>query len=147
MLRKLSLTLVALAAVYLSGCASVPMASDEADKMRKEFSMPAPDKSGLYIFRDSNFGAALKKSIYIDGQLIGESAAKTYFYKDIKPGKHTLSTESEFSNNSLEISTKGGQNYFVRQYIKLGLVVGGANFEVVSDKEGKTGVLECKLAK
>ena len=45
-----------------------------------------------------------------------------------------------------ELDAKGGQNYFVRQYIKFGVVVGGANFELVSEEEGKQGVLECKLA-
>jgi hypothetical protein len=38
-------------------------------------------------------------------------------------------------------------NYFVRQYVKLGVFVGGANLEVVPAEEGKKGVLECELAR
>jgi hypothetical protein len=40
-----------------------------------------------------------------------------------------------------------GQNYFVRQYLKMGLLTAGANLKVVSPEEGQKGVLECKLAK
>jgi hypothetical protein len=70
----------------------------------------------------------------------------TYFYKEVQSGGHILSTESEFSNNDLLLDAEAGRNYFVRQYIKMGLFVGGANLELVSEEEGKKGVLECKLA-
>ncbi|MDB4409899.1 DUF2846 domain-containing protein [Gammaproteobacteria bacterium] len=147
MLKNALILLTLVATSYLAGCATVPMSSVEQDNERKEFTLPSQDTAGLYIYRNSNLGGALKKTIYIDGVMIGETAPMTYFYKAIKPGIHELSTESEFSNNSLELDAKGGQNHFVRQYIKLGVFVGGANFELVSEKEGKEGVLECKLAK
>jgi hypothetical protein len=131
---------------FLTGCATVPLAPVEEDTARKTFSSPPLGITGLYIFRNSTLGGALKKSIYIDGELIGESAPMTYFYKEISPGEHNLSTESEFSNNDLIVTTEGGQNYFVRHYIKMGLFVGGANLEIVSEEEGMQGVLECKLA-
>lgn len=147
MYKKLSVLLVLLASLYLTGCASVPMASGEKDTQMKAFSVPAEGKGGMYIYRNSRIGGALKKSVYIDDQLIGETAAMTYFYRDVEPGKRKVSTESEFSNNDLLVDIKGGVNHFVRQYIKLGLVVGGANLEVVSEEEGRKGVLESKLAK
>ena len=71
----------------------------------------------------------------------------TYFYREVSPGEHTLSTQSEFSNNDLIIKTDQGMNYFVRQYIKMGVFVGGANLELVPEEEGKKGVSECNLAK
>ena len=117
------------------------------DNERKKFTPPPQEAAGLYIYRNSTFGGALKKIVFIDGKIIGETAPMTYFYKALKPGIHELSTESEFSNNNFELDAKGGQNHFVRQYIKFGVFVGGANFELVSEEEGKEGVLECKLAK
>ncbi len=132
--------------IFLSGCASVPMASEKEDALKKEFLAPPEGKSGLYIYRNSSFGGALKKSIYVDGVLIGESAPNTYFYKEVNAGDHTLSTESEFSNNDLMVKTKQGLNYFVEQFIKFGLFVGGAGLKLASEEEGKKGVLETKLA-
>ena len=70
----------------------------------------------------------------------------TYFYRQIQPGRHVLSTESEFSDNFFAFDAKGGENYYVHHYIKLGLFVGGANLKLVSQEEGKKGVLACKLA-
>jgi len=132
---------------YISGCASVPMAAIEDDEARKEFRPPSQGHAGLYIYRNSSFGGALKKSVYLDGEFIGETAPMTYFYREIKSGEIRLSTESEFSNNDLTIVADSGKNHFVRQYIKIGLFVGGADLELVSEEEGRKGVLECKLAK
>ena len=143
--KILSLSFVAL--IFMSGCASVPMAASNIDTAKKAFKAPPANKSGLYVYRDSYLGAALKKNIYLDGKFIGESAAKTYFYRDIMPGIHTVSTESEFSNNDMKLNTVGGKNYFIRQYIKFGVFVGGAGLELKSEAEGKKGVLSTKLAK
>lgn len=123
------------------------MASSEEDNQRKQFSPPSQNMSGVYIFRNSSFGAALKKMLYIDDQPIGASAINTYFYREVKPGEHKLSTQTEFGNNDLTIKTESNKNYFVRQYIKMGAFVGGANLELVGEEEGKNGVRECKLAK
>jgi len=147
MKRKFMVATLLAGLVFLSGCASVPMASMEEDRLRKEFSPPPEGMAGLYIYRNTNMGGALKKTIKVDGEVLGESGPMTYFYIDVTPGSHTLSTESEFSDNDLVITTEAGHNYFVHQHIKLGVFVGGAKFELVSAEEGKEGVLECELAK
>lgn len=131
---------------YLSGCASVPLAPVEEDKARKEFSLPTAQKAGLYIFRDSNAAAPQKKSVYIDGEYIGETAPMTFLYEEINPGKRVLSTESEFSNNDLILEAESGKNYFVRQFLKLGIFVAGALLQQVPQDEGMKAVAECRLA-
>lgn len=146
MLKKIIISITVLASIYLTGCASVPMAPADTDKAKKEFTPPTEGKSGLYIYRNSSFGGALKKTISVDGEIIGESAPNTYFYKELIPGKHELSTESEFSDNKLLIDVQSGINYFVQQYIKFGAFVGGAGLKLVAEDEGRKGVLECKLA-
>ena len=132
--------------LVISGCATVPMAPKEDDLALKEFSAPPVDKAGLYIYRNTFGGQALKKTISLDGKVIGETANKVYFYKLIAPGEHTLSTESEFSDNFLSFEADGGKNYFVEQYIKVGVFVGGANFKMIDEEEGKKEVLKCDLA-
>lgn len=146
MIKNSLIVLTLLASSYLSGCASVPLASVEEDKARKAFSSPSADKAGLYIFRNSNAAATLKKSVYIDGEYIGETAPMTYLYEEIKPGEHTLSTESEFSNNDLILEAESGKNYFVRQFLKLGIFIAGAILQHVPEDEGMEAVVECKLA-
>ena len=149
MLKRTQLTSIAIFIVSscLTGCASVPMAPIEDDALRKQFSLPHNDSSGLYIFRNSNFGSALTKSVYLDDEFIGEIAPMTYFYKDVAPGGHIISTESEFSNNDITVNFESGKNYFVHHYMKFGVFNAGANIELVSEHEGKQGVLECQLAR
>ena len=92
-------------------------------------------------------GAALKKDIWLDGKCVGESAPNTFFYQEVKGNaQHTVSTESEFSANDLLIKTDAGKNYFVRQYIKFGLVVGGAGLEAVSEEKGIAAVQKLGMA-
>lgn len=131
----------------LAGCASVPMAPQSEDAALKAFAPPSGENAGLYIYRNSFVGQALKKNVYVDGEFLGESANKVYFHKEVAPGKHTISTESEFSDNALAIEVKAGVNYFIRQYIKMGVFVGGAGVELVPEEEGKKQILESRLAK
>lgn len=139
--------LAALAVLSLSGCASVPTASNaEADAVRS-LSTPSEGTAGVYVFRDSYFGGALKKDIWVNGECIGESAPGTFFYHEVEGNKpHVLSTESEFSPNDIRLSVEVGHFYFVRQFIKMGVFVGGAGLEPVDEQEGRTAVQKLSLA-
>lgn len=139
--------LVILVMFVFTGCATVPMANKEKSDYAKEFNPPANGKSGLYIYRSGSFGGALKKDILVDDECIGESAPNIFFYTEVEGDKeHKISTESEFSPNDLIIKVKSGLNYFITQYIKLGVFVGGASLEVVDEKKGKEDVLKLEMA-
>jgi hypothetical protein len=144
MIMKIMVSVMFVSISILTGCASVPLVTKEQDTAVKSFSKPSDDKTGLYVYRNSVTGQALKKAIYLDGSLVGETANKTFFYKLIKPGKHHLTTESEFGNNDLSFQADGGKNYFVEQLIVF--FVGGAKLEMVSEKEGMAEVLKCDMA-
>ncbi len=130
-----------------TSCASVPMASKEESDYAKEFNSPSIGKSGLYIYRSGFFGGALKKDIWVNDECIGESAPNVFFYIEVEGDKeHKVSTESEFSPNDIMIAVKSGLNYCIKQYIKLGLFVGGADLKVVDEKKGKEAVLKLEMA-
>ena len=145
--RRLATVLVFGVVVLVSGCAAVvPMASKEHDAAAKSFAPPPQDKANLYIYRNSSFGYGLKKIVAIDGKWIGATAAKTYFFKQIDPGKRMISTESEFGDNTLELDAQADKTYFVRHYIKMGVFIGGANLELVPEESARQEVLECERA-
>ena len=122
---KIASLLAITAALLISGCASVDMATKEESAKAKEFKQPSADKAGVYIYRNSFVGKALKKDVFVDGKCIGESAPDVFFYTEVKGGQtHKIDTESEFSPNTLEIMFETGKNYFIRQFIKLGVFVG-----------------------
>ena len=91
-------------------------------------------------------GGALKKDVWVDDECIGETARGTFFYHEVLGDiQHKVSTESEFSPNDLMIDTKAGNNYFVKQYIKPGLIVGGAGLKLVPEAEGKQAISDLDL--
>ena len=145
----MSLRMAALAAAIslLSGCASVSMEGKEKSDAAKKFDTPSSSNSGVYIFRGGGPGGALKRDLWIDGKCVGASAPNVFFYEQVKGGvEHTVSTESEFSPNDLVVKTEPGVNYFIRQYMKMGVFVGGANLEVIAPDEGKKEVSQLGLA-
>lgn len=141
------IALVALSAVLMTGCASVNMASKEESDKAKAFAAPNAGNSGLYVYRNSFAGKSLKKDIWVNGECLGESASDVFFYKQVDGNKkHKIETESEFSPNALEVFMEAGKNYFIRQYIKLGALVGGADLEQIPEEQGKADVAKLAMA-
>src|SRR5690606_35607461 len=125
MMKKL--VVAASVALLVSGCASVPMEPKNVSETIKQFAEPSEGKAGLYVYRNIPLGVALKKDIWVDGECLGESANNVFFHTELPGDKeYTISTESEFSPNSIQLWMEKGKSYFVRQYIKLGVFVGGA---------------------
>src|SRR5688572_31791490 len=106
--RFRSFLLAAGALAILPACASVPMAPPEHDAASKTFAPPPEGTAGVYVFRDCFAGKSLKKSIWLDGDLVGATANKVFFHRHVAPGVHKLSTESEFGNNELEFTAVAG---------------------------------------
>lgn len=133
--------------LFLNSCVSVPLKTVKESNLAKQFNRPTLGKSGLYIYRNSWVGQALKKDIWVDAKCIGESAPDVFFYTEVDGDKnHTISTESEFSPNDLIFYTKSNNNYFVRQYIKIGVFVGGAGLELVDSAKGMKDISTLELA-
>jgi hypothetical protein len=124
------------------------MAPKEESTKAKQFAAPAAPNAGLYVYRNSFVGKALKKDVWVDGKCLGESAPDVFFYTEVEGGKsHKISTESEFSPNDLTLNVDPGKNYFVRQYIKLGVLVGGAGVESVTEQQGMADIATLEMAK
>ncbi len=146
MSKKIIFTL--LLSLGFVGCASVPKADQNAAAAVKQLTAPQEGKAGIYVYRSSSVkGAALKKDVWVDGECLGETSRGVFFYKEVLGNqKHTISTESEFSPNHLEIETEAGKQYFIQQFIKMGAFVGGANLKQVDEQTGKKAVSEYAFA-
>jgi hypothetical protein len=117
------------------------MASPSADSAAKTFNTDSA-KANIYIYRDESFGAALKMPVTLDNASIGETASKTYLFRQVTPGTHTITSQGK---DTLSVDTKAGNNYFVWQEVKMGLVSGGSKLHLVDEAKGKAGVADCKL--
>lgn len=136
--------IAAVLASSLAGCASVPMGDAKQDATLKTFSVPT-DKAGVYIYRNESMGAAVKMDVELDGKPIGQTAANTYLYKEVAPGKHLITSKAE-NTDTLEIDAKPGSLNYVWQEVKMGIMYARTKLNLMGEAEGKKGVLETKLA-
>ncbi|WP_434630090.1 DUF2846 domain-containing protein [Chromobacterium sp. CV08] len=127
----------------LSACASTPMASKEADAAAKQFTAPA-DAARVYIYRNENFGAAVKLPIVIDNSMAGDTVARSYIVKDLPAGKHTIVGKGE-NDSSLTLDAVAGKIYYVWQEVKMGLFSPRNQLQQVDEKTGQDGVKESSL--
>jgi hypothetical protein len=138
------LLLLASFALTLTGCASVNMGDAKQDAAAKTFTAPR-DKAGIYVYRNETMGAAVKMDVGVDGQPIGQTVANTFLYKEVAPGKRTITSKAE-NTETLEIDAKPGVLYYVWQEVKMGILYARNKLHLVDESTGKKGVLETKLA-
>jgi len=134
--------------LIFTGCApSIKLENEEVTQKVKEFPAPNQGNAGVYVYRSSFVGNAYPKDIWIDEKCLGRSKAYTMFYTQVLGDQeHIIATESEFSPNSLKIFMEAGKNYFIQQYMKLGVFVSGADLEVVDELEAKKTIQNLPLA-
>ncbi|MES2583252.1 MAG: DUF2846 domain-containing protein [Pseudomonadota bacterium] len=135
---------VAVLALNLVGCATVTMGDAKQDATLKTFTAPK-DKAGVYVFRNETMGAAIKMDVAMDGQPLGQTAANTYLYKEVAPGKHTFTSKAE-NESTLEIDAKPGTLMYLWQEVKMGFGSARSKLQLVDQAQGQKGVLESKLA-
>lgn len=140
----IKITLAFIATIFLlQGCATAPMASVEKDTSAKSF-IVSKNKSNLYIYRNENFGGAISMDVSINGKEIGRTAAKTFFMLELDSGKYQLQSKSE-NVSTLDLILNAGENTFVWQEVKMGVLYARTKLSQVDIATGQKGVLESKL--
>lgn len=104
-----------------------------------------PEVAGIYVYRNESMGAAVKMDVIVDGKNLGETAAKTYFYTEVAPGKHTVASKAE-NTDTLELNTVAGKLYYVWQEVKMGVLYARTKLHLVGEEDGRKGVQETQLA-
>ena len=100
----------------IAGCATTHMAKlDEAPDL-----ISYPDKARLVIIRETFFGGAIVFWNYLDGKLIGETQAKTYFVTPVTPGPHYVVIATE-NTCVAHFDFKPGKTYFLGQGVSMGI--------------------------
>jgi hypothetical protein len=139
---KLAICLIGVAA--LGGCASVPMASADADAKAKTFVAPPGGQANIYVYRNETFGAAIKMPLLLDNQSIGDTGPHTFALRQVAPGKHTLVSKTE-NDPTLDIDAQAGKTYYVWQEVKMGAFAARSALHLVDEEKGEAAVKECKL--
>lgn len=139
-----SIPIAVLASALLAGCASVPKATPELDLAAKQFQPPKPGNAAVYVYRNESMGAAVRMSVLLNGQHVGDTGARSFLYFWVAPGKHQLVSKAE-NDSILELDAKAGSTYFVWQEVKMGIMSARSKLQLVDEAAGKAGVSECAL--
>lgn len=151
--RIVSGLLIASLSVILSACstsvfyAEVPTDSTEADNALKQFPDPPQGQAGIYVYRNAIvWGGPYVRDVYIDGICLGALGPGYYIYTTAEGNKeHVVSTESEFSPNSIKLYMEADRNYYINQYMRPGFTY-GSELERVTAAEGQEAIKQYPLA-
>jgi hypothetical protein len=120
------------------------MTSEKSDSMAKSFEVKS-DKSNIYLYRNELFGTAVLITVILDDKVVGQTASKTYYFWEVEPGVHEISSVSE-NESSITLTTEPGKSYFIWQEIKMGMWMARSQLHLVDEETGMKGVRECKRA-
>jgi len=133
-----------LVSMFFSGCASVPMGDPVRDIELKRFRAPM-EKAGVFIYRNEIFGAEVRMDILVDGRDVGSTAARTFVYVELEPGTHLITSKAPSGRDSIELNLTPGSLTFLWQEVKMGGYGARTKIHLVTEEQGKRGVLESLL--
>ncbi len=149
--KSVLLGILSVLMIFTTGCAS---RVSESERLERSFATPEDGFGGVYIYRHYNFfGGGRSPALVIDKKVVVDIENDSYYYQKLSEGPHTiivvpygvklgeivhnaLKGENE-SSASIRIDVKSGQNYYVHYTYLSG------KLELVSEEEGKKGVMDC----
>jgi hypothetical protein len=138
MKKILSLLVIACGAAFLSGCATGPKYA------QVKSSIPAlnPDHGRIYFYRTVVAGAAVQPKVKLNGEVVGTSKAKGFFYADRSPGSYEVETSTEVKRR-LSLTLDKNQTRYVKMNISVGFFVGHVYPELVDNATGEKEITKC----
>lgn len=121
----------------LGACALTPQASPEADAAAKQFG-GHPDAAMIYVYRSPFNELDANTILYLDGRVIGQTRAGTYFRLAAVPGRHVLHGTG-IDLGDFELDARRGRIYVVEHEV----IGGQSRFRVVPQEVGQERVRAC----
>lgn len=87
-MNKIIFVAVLLSSMLLGGCASVPLASNAETTAAKSFPVPENGKAGLYVYRDSFVGKALKRMCILTDAALVKRPTESFSINKYQPANH-----------------------------------------------------------
>ncbi len=133
--RLAQLTFLAVFVLLLAGCASGPKYTEVAGS----FSTPSPELGRIFIYRTTALGGAVQPAVKLNGEVVGKAVPRGFFYVDVEPGNHKITTSTEV-DRTLSLVVDKGQTRHVRLNISIGFFVGHVYPELVDNEVGSTEI-------
>ncbi len=128
----------------LAGCAVVPPGDPAQDARLKTFTPPA-GLAGLYVVRSDAAAPAVRMDVDIDGVPLGQTGARTFLYRTVAPGRHTVTAYAE-NTATLDLEVAADTLAFVHQEPTWGMWQPRTRLRVLDEAAGRQAVLDSRLA-
>ena len=114
--------------------------------VRSEVKAGAPaDKARVYVYRYKQYaGKALRPSIYVEDRDVARIQNGRYVILSLPTGKHSF--RSNDKQSEIDLDLKGGQDYYIRIDIAMGLWKGHGRLTLVQPEQGAGEMKQMKPA-
>lgn len=134
--------------ILLTGCASAPAKSSSHDANAKLF-LPPANRALIFIYRNANEGIRgtilpMLVTVSVNGFTLGQTADKTYFRLNVKPGTYTITSLAE-NVARLNLTVEAGKIYYVQQEVSAWSLSPKISLQQVDENKGHAGVFESKI--
>lgn len=110
--------------------AAAPVAAAAPSRIADMFDAPPPDRALVVFYRPGGMGGLVgcmvREGEGADERHLSKLTGNRYFVEYAKPGRHEYWVKSE-ATDRLALEVDGGEAYFVRCKINMGLMVGRPN--------------------
>ena len=136
-----NISLMVILSLILTSCAGTYQYTKTANSNEKEMAT-------IYVVRPSWFASAIKFKIYQGEALVGKLGPKSYLAWNVKPGDNALSIMSKSENKAIvKISPQPGKTYYVKQKVKMGIIMARSDMELIEEQQGKEMLRKLKTPK
>ena len=128
MFRRFAIASIAVAAIGLTGCASLP--SPEAMKAEvagyKLPKLPEAGQAMVYVVRPSSLGTLIRFNVFLNDKEasseMGYTRGSQYIYFSVPPGSHQVYSKAENWAEQL-VNVKAGDVIFIQQEAQMGVIM------------------------
>ena len=146
MLNVRKLASAIMLASLLGACASVPMASSDADIQAKQFQPPSAGQATLYVFREGIFDGANLLSASLGQRMLGQLGPDIYFRIDLQPGEYDARCSGTGAAQSTTIRIATGETRFVEVASRMGFGSTRCAIFEVTEQQGRSAIAHGKRA-
>jgi hypothetical protein len=137
-MKHFRLIVIVLSIFMLSACASGIKYTEYQSKMLPQ----KVDTGRIFFYRPSAFGAALRPTVLLNDEKVGEAISHGFFFVDRPAGSYQVETSTEVKRKLSFVLDKG-QSRYVRFSTSFGFFVGHVYGELVDPEVGKKEIQEC----
>ncbi|MEO8158082.1 MAG: DUF2846 domain-containing protein [Betaproteobacteria bacterium] len=94
----------------------------------------------IYFYRPSQFGAAIRPDVVLDGEVVGKAIWHGFFYVDRLPGTHEVVVSTEIVDKT-PVRLAAGETCYVRLEGGFGIIMGRTYARQVNATTGESEML------